>query len=94
MQTLAKEQRRAKFTGGVAFAVNSLCIRTCDYLAAFLPGVGEAEMARRHGETVQIMEIMLELCAEPMGCTVRSKSNGSWAELWQGSDRHVCAWLN
>ena len=65
MRTLAKERRRAKFAGGVAFAVNSLCIRTCDCLAAFLQGVGEAEVARRHGETVQIMGILLELCERP-----------------------------
>ncbi len=65
MRTLAKECRRAKFTEGVAFAVNSPCIRTCNSLAAFLQGVEEARVARRNGETVQIMEILLELCAKP-----------------------------
>jgi hypothetical protein len=65
MRTLAKERRRAKFAGGVAFAENLLCIGTCDCLAAFLQGVGEAEVARRHGETLQIMEILFELCAKP-----------------------------
>ena len=86
MRTLAKERRRAKFAGGVAFAVNSLCIRTCDCLAAFLQGVREAKMARRHGETVQIMEILLELRVRSrkywdVGSTLRSRSNGSWQEL-------------
>ncbi len=85
MRTLAKERRRAKFAGGVALAVNSLCIRTCDCLAAFLQGVGEAEMARLHGETVQIMEILLELRVRSrkywgVGSTLRSRSNGSWQE--------------
>jgi len=80
MRTLAKERRRAKFAGGVALAVNSLCIRTCNCLAAFLQGVGEAEMARRHGETVQIMEILLELRVRSrkywdVGSTLRSRSN-------------------
>ena len=65
MRTLAKERRRARFTGGIAFAVNSLCIRTCDCLSACLQGMGEAELVHRHGETLQIMDILLELCASP-----------------------------
>ena len=84
MRTLAKERRRAKFAGGVAFAVNSLCIRTCDCLAAFLQGVGEAEVARRHGETVQIMEILWNCVRSrkywDFRSTLRSRSHGSWQE--------------
>ena len=45
LRTIAKKGRRVVFIGQIAVVLNSICIRVCDCLSAFLKGMKEDEVA-------------------------------------------------
>ena len=60
IRTMARRKRRALFTGQTAMVVNAVCIRVCDCFGAYLQGMGEAQVIARHGDTVKIMDVLLD----------------------------------
>ena len=65
IRTMARRKRRALFTGQTATVVNAMCIRVCDCLGSYLQGMDEEQVMARHGETVRIMDTLLDLFADP-----------------------------
>ena len=65
IRTMAQRKRRALFTGQTAMVVNAVCIRVCDCFGAYLQGMGEEQVIARHGDTVRIMDVLLDLFADP-----------------------------